>query len=287
MSLSLSLSGGRYPHDTIAIASLSAIEKGVTIVCAAGNSYSPKTIYNRAPWILTVGAGTLDRRFGATVTFGNGLTFEAPSKYAKSVYISNTALYYGGDNFSKSICNFNTLNATEVAGKVVVCGNSSQIDIGMQQMELDRVGAYAGILMADDTLPGDDIEIPILVLPTSAGTLVKEYASNVSNANVTSMRFLLTHFGKRPAPQVAVFSSRGPDPIYPSLPKPDVIAPGVEILAAIPPVAELFEFSSCNYTLVTDYALGSGTSMAAPHAAGIAALLKAAHPEWSPDDHSI
>ncbi|XP_016456677.2 subtilisin-like protease SBT3 [Nicotiana tabacum] len=59
------------------------------------------------------------------------------------------------------------------------------------------------------------------------------------------------------------------------------MAPGVLILAAVPP--NLFSESiGTNIGLSTDYELKSGTSMAAPHAAGIAAMLKGAHPEWSP-----
>src|SRR5688572_8215367 len=74
---------------------------------------------------------------------------------------------------------------------------------------------------------------------------------------------------------MASFSSRGP---LGDFIKPDVTAPGVQILAgntpepinvaAVPP-GELFRVSS-------------GTSMSSPHAAGVAALVKAAHPEWTP-----
>ncbi|KAJ8565501.1 hypothetical protein K7X08_008077 [Anisodus acutangulus] len=68
---------------------------------------------------------------------------------------------------------------------------------------------------------------------------------------------------------------------YLGIAKPDILAPGVLILAAYPP--NVFATSiGANIQLSTDYILESGTSMAAPHAAGIAAMLKAAHPEWSP-----
>lgn len=286
LSLSLAFTLSPYFQDVVAIASLSAIEKGIVVVCAAGNSGSPNTTNNGAPWITTIGAGTTDRSFTSSMTLGNGLTIEGSSSFAQSIYISDTSLYYGGDSSNKSVCGFNTLNTTEIAGKVVVCGNSSKVDIYRQLDELSRVGAYAAVIISDDSfsLPSDQ-EIPFLVLPTSSGSgaLVKGYAMNANNPNVISMRFYLTRFGTRPSPQVADFSSRGPDPILPSLLKPDVIAPGVDILAAIPSVpVSFYSFSTSNYTLVSDYALSSGTSMATPHVAGVAALLKAAHPEWSP-----
>lgn len=55
--------------------------------------------------------------------------------------------------------------------------------------------------------------------------------------------------------------------------KPDIAAPGVSILAAYPPPDT--EHSS-------GYAFLSGTSMACPHVTGIVALIKSAHPDWSP-----
>ncbi|WCJ35448.1 Subtilisin-like protease [Euphorbia peplus] len=62
------------PHfqDVIAIASLSAIEKGIFVACGAGNGENRKSIFNGAPRITTVGAGTLDRSFTATLTLGMG-----------------------------------------------------------------------------------------------------------------------------------------------------------------------------------------------------------------------
>ncbi|XVF39904.1 hypothetical protein PTKIN_Ptkin01aG0070300 [Pterospermum kingtungense] len=242
-----------YFKDLIAIASLSAVEKGIVVVCAAGNDGGRNTTYNGAPWITTVGAGTLDRSFTATITLGNGFTFEGTSYFPESIYITNTPLYYGKDDANKAICNMGALDSKEIAGKVVICENSGMIDIYDQMEELDRVSAYAGIFYTDSSIDIDPDEyyIPSLVLPTSSGILVKEYAVNAR-----------------------------PDSVNPVILKPDVIAPGVDVLAAVAPNRVFIETG--NYNLVTDYALYSGTSMAAPHVAGVTALLKAVHPKWSP-----
>ena len=89
MSLSMGINQMSYFTDVIAIASLFAIEKGIFVVCAGSNYDSIfKTVYNGAPWITTVGAGTFDRIFQATVTFENGVSFEGTSYFPESVFIT-------------------------------------------------------------------------------------------------------------------------------------------------------------------------------------------------------
>ncbi|XP_024926977.2 subtilisin-like protease SBT4.8 isoform X2 [Ziziphus jujuba] len=82
------------------------------------------------------------------------------------------------------------------------------------------------------------------------------------------------------APRVASFSSRGPNDITPDILKPDIAAPGIDILAAYSPVAT--PSSSLDDTRRVKYSIISGTSMACPHVAGSAAYVKSFHPNWSP-----
>lgn len=75
---------------------------------------------------------------------------------------------------------------------------------------------------------------------------------------------------RKPAPRVASFSSKGPNSLTPEILKPGVTAPGLNILASWSPAA------GKNFNVL------SGTSMACPHVTGMAALIKAVYPSWSP-----
>ncbi|GMY22537.1 subtilisin-like protease SBT1.7 [Fagus crenata] len=255
-----------------------SFSKGVKHI---GNDQSLKTIQNGAPWITTVGAATLDRSFVATMTLENGFTIEGTSYFPESVFLTNLTLYYGKGNMSKTICNDTSLDRNEVAGKVVIC-DSYGLDVSKQIIEAGRVGAYAAIFLTNMSLAvlPESCSIPSLILTDAPVTLVKEYVTRDRNPKVKSMNFVFTRFGKESAPQVAYFSSKGPNPITPGILKPDIIAPGVDILGAYIPNKPFMKVG--NHDLTTDYALMSGTSMSTPIVAGVGALLKAIHPKWSP-----
>jgi subtilisin family serine protease len=81
--------------------------------------------------------------------------------------------------------------------------------------------------------------------------------------------------------EMASFSSRGPVRGFGQI-KPDVSAPGVAVLAAVPPASVIGALATALARTPQYYHL-QGTSMASPHTAGVAALLKQAHPDWTPD----
>lgn len=287
MSMSIGGSISDYSRDTVAIGAFSAMAKGIFVSCSAGNSGPDSgTLSNIAPWITTVGAGTLDRDFPAYVILGNGKNFTGtslysgkplPNKLLPLVYAGSASNVTGG-----SLCMSDSLEPKSVDGKIVVCdrGGNSRVQKGIVVKKAGGVGmiltnteAYGEELVADAHL------VPAASLGQKAGDEIKKYISSDHAARAT-IGFSGTQLGVQPSPVVAAFSSRGPNPITQEILKPDVIAPGVNILAGwtgkIGPTGLDDDTRHISFNII------SGTSMSCPHVSGLAALVKAAHPEWSP-----
>ncbi|XP_044511928.1 subtilisin-like protease SBT1.7 [Mangifera indica] len=287
--ISMSIGGGlsEYYRDTVAIGAFTAMTQGILVSCSAGNGgpYSG-SLFNVAPWITTVGAGTLDRDFPAYVTLGNGKNFTGVSLYGGKPLSSSSVSLVSAANASNSsggnLCLIGSLIPAKVAGKIVICdrGSSARVqkgvvvkDAGGVGMILTNTASYGEELVADAQL------LPSATVGQKAGDEIKKYASSDPNAMATITPGG-TQLGVKPSPVVAAFSSRGPNPITPELLKPDLIAPGVNILAgwtgATGPTGLQNDNRRVSFNVI------SGTSMSCPHVSGLAALLKAAHPEWSP-----
>ncbi|GER29947.1 subtilase [Striga asiatica] len=122
-----------------------------------------------------------------------------------------------------------------------------------------------------------------VITPVEARAVV-EYTSRDASptATIDFQETVVGAAGPRPGPMLSQHSSRGPGRNYELVLKPDILAPGVLILAAYNPYSADEARIGRNVVLSTEYTLLSGTSMACPHVSGVAALLKGAHPEWSP-----
>ncbi|KAJ0976884.1 hypothetical protein J5N97_012358 [Dioscorea zingiberensis] len=281
ISLSLGFVPAPYYSDVIALGGFAALEKGIFVSCAGGNAGpGAYSVISGAPWLTPVGAGTVDRAFVATVTLGNSTkTIRGLSIYPKSLFVSNISLYHGLGNTSKESCDSFSLDTMEVAGKIVFCNPSS--DIYSQVNEVYRVAAKGAIFTTDqgELMFSNNFSKPFVAVSLSKGKMIKDYIARAAELATVSIRFKETELGSKPAPRVAYFSSRGPSLISPGILKPDILAPGYNVLAAW---ATNIGVQVGNDTLFPDYALLSGTSMSSPHAIGIAALIKSAHRDWSP-----
>ncbi|OUZ99470.1 Peptidase S8/S53 domain [Macleaya cordata] len=284
--LSLSLGSDSVPFhmDNIAVGSFGAIQKGIFVSCSAGNSGPlDSTLSNEAPWILTVGASTIDRTIVATAKLGNGEELDGESLFQPADFSSYTFLpliYAGADGKPDSkFCGEGALNGTDVKGKVVLCERGNGVGRIAKGEEVKNAGGAAMILMNQET-DGFSTEADAHVLPAThlsfaSGLKIKNYINSTSSP-VATIIFKGTFISKSSAPAVSSFSSRGPSRASPGILKPDIIGPGVSILAAWPFPLDNNTNSDLTFNII------SGTSMSCPHLSGIAALLKSSHPDWSP-----
>ncbi|XP_074587772.1 subtilisin-like protease [Curcuma longa] len=288
--LSLSLGGASVPFygDPIAVGAYGAIEKGVFVSCAGGNSGpSPSTLSNEAPWILTVAASTMDRSIRVTVRLGNGKTFDGESLYQPQAFSPTLypLVYAGalGGEKDATFCGNGSLDGVNVKGKIVLCdrgGGIARIEKGATVQSAGGVG----MILANQEPDGYSTLADAHFLPASHvgfadGDQIKSYI-NSTVYPAAGFIFKGTVLGTSPAPAITSFSSRGPNAASPGILKPDVTGPGVSVLAAWP-FAVGPPSSNVNATEV-HFNIISGTSMSTPHLSGIAALIKAAHPDWSP-----
>ncbi|KAF8028306.1 hypothetical protein BT93_E1039 [Corymbia citriodora subsp. variegata] len=283
--LSFSFRGDNWPFfaNTMAIGAFAAIQKGIFVSCSAGNDGPDNTtMSNEAPWVLTVGASTIDRSIKATARLGNGKEFDGETLYQPHNFhpVPLPLVYPGlnGDN-SSALCLPESLeDSSNLQGKVVVClgGYVGQIEAGK---EVKRAGGAAMILVNSPTEGAttfsDKHVLPAVHLRYDVWREIQSYLSTASAPKATIL-FRGTHIGRSDAPTVAYFSSRGPNKQSPGILKPDIIGPGVNILAGWP--STLDNSTDKNHL----FNVMSGTSMSCPHLSGVAALLKSAHPDWSP-----
>jgi len=240
LSVSIGVFGALpYYYDPIAIGALGAIEKGVFVSCSAGNEGpNPSAISNTAPWITTVGASTIDREFPAPVVLGNGKMYRGSSLYkGRTVGNEQFPLVYGktvSSNHTAHLCLEGSLDPNMARGKIVLCefGGSESVE---KELVVRRVGG-AGMILADQPANGEDLWTECHMLPaTSVGSKeaadIKAYINSTRNPTATIKAEGLTVVGKARAPVVAGFSSRGPNPIVPEILKPDLVGPGVNVLA--------------------------------------------------------
>ncbi|KAK4344068.1 hypothetical protein RND71_037162 [Anisodus tanguticus] len=284
--LSLSLGGSSKPFhdDAIALGAYSAMEKGIFVSCSAGNrGPTPKSVGNEAPWILTVGASTFDRIIKATAVLGNKEEFQGESAFQPKDFPSTLSpLVYAGSNSSDinaPYCSTTSLNNTDLTGKIILCEVGGGITGVAKGKAVKAAGGIAMILMNrlqdGSTTSADAHVLPATDVTYADGQKILAYINSTSNPLAT-ITFQGTIIGDKNAPVIASFSSRGPSRANPGILKPDIIGPGVNILAAWPTSVENTTEPKPTFNII------SGTSMSCPHLSGVAALLKSAHPNWSP-----
>ncbi|CAN0864086.1 Subtilisin-like protease SBT1.9 [Linum grandiflorum] len=267
-----------FEYDAIASATFTAVERGIFVAASAGNAGSVyNTVINAAPWLTTVGAGTVDRKFGGVLTLGNGEKIQFASLYPGN-FSSNEKDIVFLDGCT-SIEEMKTYRKS-----IVVCKDNLSVDT---QVKNAQVAKLRGVVFITDIYISEYYtrdSIPSAYIGSESGKRVIDYVAK-SRKDVRNPRgkltFRDTKIGTKPEPRVDDYSGKGPFPSCPSLLKPDIIAPGTLILAAWSPITPVAKIGQ-GTELFSNFNLMSGTSMSTPHVAGLAALIKNVHPDWSP-----
>jgi hypothetical protein len=274
--INYSISGGTDPFtDPAELAFLDAYAAGVFVSASAGNSGPGAATTNHiAPWVTTVAASTQTREFSSTLTLKSGadtftttgasitagVTDSTPVVLAESV-----AGYTGG-----ALCQAPATPGL-FTGKIVACqrGVNARIEKGYNVVQ----GGAAGMILYNPSLA--DVETDNHWLPAvhlADGTQFKAFMAGHTAVTGT---FTAGQKSTGQGDVMASFSSRGPGGFGI---KPDITAPGVQILAGNSPTPDTPDLGPPG-----EYFMAiAGTSMSAPHITGSAALVKALHPDWTP-----
>eukprot|EP00268_Persea_americana_P037324 TRINITY_DN3696_c0_g1_i4.p1 TRINITY_DN3696_c0_g1~~TRINITY_DN3696_c0_g1_i4.p1 ORF type:complete len:611 (-),score=109.17 TRINITY_DN3696_c0_g1_i4:189-2021(-) len=320
--INLSITPNRRPpglatfFNPIDMALLSAVKTGIFVVQASGNTGpSPKSISSFSPWIFTVGAASHDRLYKNTLVLGNNVTISGVGLASRTpkdrmytliaaIHALNNERMNQNDMYLGECQDPSHLNEDIVRGNLLICSYTVRFVFGIatvkQALQTAKNLSAIGVIFYMDPfvigyqLNPTPMSMPGLIIssPEDSKILLRYYNSSLVRDELSKKIIKFGGVarilgGLKPnyhnfAPKVMYYSARGPDPEDGSLDdadimKPNLIAPGNFIWGAWSTLAtDSVEFEGEKFAMI------SGTSMAAPHVAGLAALIKHKYPRFSP-----
>ncbi|MES2957401.1 MAG: S8 family serine peptidase [Pseudomonadota bacterium] len=290
-------------NDAVESAFGNAAFAGVFVAASSGNSNvfpgNAPTAAHLAPWVMTVGNSTHDRFTEAAVSLGNGYvgvgaSFQTTGLTSKALVYSRNVGFTPGTTTNQALC-FGTadgsaalLDPAKVAGKILVCERGTNVLVN--KVAAAKAAGALGVIILNtpasaNTTPLISAELPTVHMAVSNYAALTAYMGDGSTPASASFSPSIQVAGIV-APVMSDSSSRGPNPADPNMLKPDITAPGTDIIAAYTntSITPAQRQQIIDGTLVPGAGANmiSGTSMAAPHVAGAAALLRQANPTWSP-----
>jgi subtilisin family serine protease len=272
--INYSIGSGSFAIGADDIAFLFAANAGVHVATSNGNSGpGPATIGSPAsvPWLTSVGASTQSRAFLGSASSSDGWEFFGASITESTAELPLVDAADAGDE----LCNPGALDPAVVAGNIVLCkrGAIDRIAKGLAVFQAGGAGLILYNANDGESQVTDNHWVPAVHINNTDGLVIKDYIANSANpvAQINGGVKVTVD-----APWMAAFSSRGPNRLSGDIIKPDITAPGVQILAGWSPFPDPGEVPGQYFAAI------AGTSMSSPHIAGVLALIDQAHPDWSP-----
>jgi len=290
--ISFSISGGLSPWNDSDRIFLDAVNAGILVSASAGNTSNsiPDPVGNvnhLGPWMMTIAASTHHRANSNDVSATGPGT---PPANTQNLYgLQGTGPALGADINARAIYagdidpgNFEGCNAwpngNEFFGAVALisrgsCAFADKVnnarDAGAVSVVVYNNAGDAPIVMGGL----QSTTIPSVMLGLTDGTNLRAFITNsiFGPATVEILANTIWRLIDSLGNNLASFSFRGPNSSF-AVTKPDITGPGVNIMAAY----------ADNAGAAPQYGMISGTSMSAPHLSGSAALVIAAHPDWTP-----
>lgn len=275
-SIGSSTPGLTGPDD---IAFLFAADAGVFVATSAGNTGPGTSSIGSpasAPWVTTVGASLQKKTYVAEALAGGSEEIRVRGASITSETDGHLS-FVDAANHGNELCDPEIAFSGDIAGKVVLCLRGGPARVEKSRAVFEAGGAGMVLYNPDDVqdLLTDNHWVPSVHTNFTDGSALKQYIAD--NGATATVEITDGQEEPRRGNRMAAFSSRGPlgagasDDII----KPDVTAPGVQILAGNSPTPTLGVPGELFQSI-------SGTSMSSPHVAGLLALLKQAHPAWTP-----